>query len=473
MKTTVKLAHEKVRFDRDNDTHLVISLQAPTINIKDKRPRVCIIPVVDISGSMAGDKLTYAKKSVIKLIEHLQPEDMCGIVVFDGIVETLSPPLKMTSENKETLKAKVNTLAPRGSTNFSGGLLEALNIAKNLDLSSDTLVRAILFTDGQANTGVATRKSELIPLLEEHLGRATVSFFGYGTDADQELLADLAQKGKGNYAFIRNPEDAISAFAKELGGLLSIYAQNITLDLTPHNSHEIVEVVSDLAVEDKEDRVRIKLFDILSEERRDVVVALKLLRQKQALPRQMSVLDVQVNYDLVNAKGEKQSVQESFKAKARFVKDGEEQKYANPELDRIIGLAQAAKAQKEAEEKAKRGDFAGATQVLKRWVYIFEERKLPDLVLYCNNISTKMENQNTFIVNAGYLRSTYGGITRSMGISSYDTVALNDIQSLGCPVTNSVQSNTVSSFTGTIPPLEDLKIEVKVTAPKKSKRKVK
>ncbi|MDX5194356.1 hypothetical protein IGO00_24620, partial [Salmonella enterica subsp. enterica serovar Weltevreden] len=92
-------------------------------------------------------------------------------------------------------------------------------------------------------------------------------------------LSELAKRGGGNYAFIKNPDEALSAFGKELGGLLSTYAQDIVLDLAPHNGHKIEEVLSDVSVEEKDQKVVIKLGDLLSEEERHVVIAMKLSEQ--------------------------------------------------------------------------------------------------------------------------------------------------------------------------------------------------
>ena len=104
MKTTVQLTYEKVRFDEAKDVHLVVSLAAPHLNAAAPRAPVCVIPVVDVSGSMSGEKLHFAKQSVMKLVDHLAPGDFCGVVVFSTGVETLAPPAEMTQARKDELK---------------------------------------------------------------------------------------------------------------------------------------------------------------------------------------------------------------------------------------------------------------------------------------------------------------------------------------------------------------------------------
>ena len=296
MKIQTRFTHDKVRFDKPHDVHLVVSLKAPKLDWETKRPPVCIIPIIDVSGSMKGEKLDYAKKTLLKLVDHLRPGDYCGLGAFATQVYEIQAPIEMTQASKDALKNRIGDLRDTDSTNFSGGLELGLKWGSKVDVGKDMLVRVIMLTDGCANHGIAS--AEGLAQIVDTRGKTTVSCFGYGTDANQELLADLAKRGGGNYAFIKHPDEALSAFGKELGGLLSTYAQGIVLDLAPHNGHKIEEVVSDVDVEEKDAKVIIKLGDILSEEERHVVIAMKLSEQTQALPREMNIVDVKIDFDL-------------------------------------------------------------------------------------------------------------------------------------------------------------------------------
>ena len=52
MKTTARLPFEKIRFDLPFRTHLAVTLEAPHVEWEKTRPPVCVIPVIDVSGSM-------------------------------------------------------------------------------------------------------------------------------------------------------------------------------------------------------------------------------------------------------------------------------------------------------------------------------------------------------------------------------------------------------------------------------------
>lgn len=272
MKTTAQLTFEKVRFDEAKDAHLVVSVAAPHADARAARPPVCVIPVLDVSGSMQGEKLHYAKQSILKLVDHLAPGDFCGVVVFSTEVETLAAPAEMTQERKDTLKAAVGRLGARQNTNLGGGLLAGLDHAQVTKVPEGMLVRVILFTDGLANEGPAKTPEELRRLLEANLGAATLSAFGYGDDADQELLRELSTLGKGNYAYVRSPEDALTAFARELGGLLSTYAQALEVRVTPRDGAELTEVVSDVDAREEGGSAVIRVPDLLADEVRHPVL---------------------------------------------------------------------------------------------------------------------------------------------------------------------------------------------------------
>lgn len=430
MKTQAKFTYDQVRYDRVNEPHLVVSLTAPSTDWEKERAPVCIMPVIDVSGSMNGEPLDYAKKSALKLVDHLSSDDYAGLVVFASSVELVSAPLQMTSENKEALRKKIGNLQARDLTNFSGGMLMALQEVDKADLPQGVLKRVIMLTDGRANQGVATDAQGLMPLLEKQRGNVSVSCFGYGTGADQELLADLSKIGKGNYAFIENPDDALSAFAKELGGLLSTYAQNLQVKLEALNGHEIQKVLSDVDAQGDEKNVTVSLAEILSEETINVVVKMKLSKQSKSLPRALNVCELEVSYEMVSPDGEVTSQKEKMKAKIKFVKAGQEQSKPDPKLDRIVANAEVIDAQTRAEELAKQGKYDDATLFLGTLSKELQSRGLEDYAVLTNKLGTRVSSAQTYAASASYLNSTKSAMTRGVGTSSMSADALNDLREI-------------------------------------------
>jgi len=447
MKVEARLTFDKVRFDQESDAHLVVTLTAPSVSVEEKRPSLCIVPVIDVSPSMDGAKIAYAKRSLLKLIDHLTPNDYCGLVKFSSTAEMVAKPRKVTQEVKEDLKRKVGDLSLNGGTNIGDALLTGLSVANGMDLSSEVLTRVILFTDGESNTGPAQTPGAIIALVDPNIGIASVSVFGYGEDVKQDFLGDLAKKAKGNYAFVKNPDDALSAFGKELGGLLSTYATNLVIDVSPLAGHQISQVVSDVEAEEEDlGPITIKIPDLLADETRHIVLGVKLKEQKSAFPRAVNVFDVQVGYDILDANMRKERKDEEIKTKVQFVKADDAQRQADAELDKIVALAQVVRAQIEAEAFAKRGDYNSAYGTMATVSGNLSTRGLQQIGAVAMDIGSRMENQSRYAASTSYLTSMSRGATRSVGVSGYDVQAASALRSCGMSLSNSAQESFATDF---------------------------
>jgi len=460
MKVNSRFTFDKIRFDRDNEIHLVLDLVAPKAEFQNKRPPLCIIPVLDCSSSMDGTKLHYAKQSLLKLVEHLTSDDYMGLVSFANDATPDAPPQRMTPERKEQLKKRIGDYVVRGCTNLSGGLGLALEMANNADLPESTLTRVVLFTDGHPNRGVTTLP-ELCTLLEKQMGRATVSMFGYGDDAAQELLDSMAAKGKGNFAYVKDPDSALAAFGKELGGLLSSYGQDIVIGVTPHGGHVISEVLTDAEVDEEVDGlVRIKLPQILSEETISVVVSTKLSKQKSAGPRAVNAFDVKIAYRALDENGKMVDHTVESKAKIQFVKDGEEQAQPTKAVDEIVARAQLVKAQIAAEEAAKRNDFQGASAALHGYQVSAAARGHDHLAQVGAAVGGMYTSSLSYGSSSGRRMSLKRASTRGMGTSSLTAEDQVMLQDAGYVVSNASQVSYATEFSSGANPSPESNVSV-------------
>jgi Ca-activated chloride channel family protein len=322
-------------------------------------------------------------------------------------------------------------------------------MVKNLDLPNGVLLRVIMFTDGQANEGVAQRPADLVKLLEANMERVTVSAFGYGDGGgiDQDFLGNFAAAGKGNYAYIKDPDAALAAFGKELGGLLSTYAMDLVLEVTPLNGHQIAMVISDVDADEADvtGEVTIKVPDILAQETRNIVFEVNLAAQKQALPREVNLFDVKLRYARLGENATRVNENAEAKIKASFVKHGEEGK-PNKALDALVAMAQAVQAQVAAQEAANHGNFNGARVILQAAACSFSARGLDQQALHTQGLVGRMADQRTYEKNLGYMTSTRRGMTRGMGVASYDAAAADDLGTLGIATSNCFQASMSESF---------------------------
>jgi Ca-activated chloride channel family protein len=444
MKTTAQLTFEKLACGEAKDAHLVVSLHAPREDASAPRAPVCVIPVLDVSGSMDGQKLHFAKQSILKLIDHLAPGDFCGVVAFSTEVETVAPPAEMTPARKEGLKATVGRLAARSSTNLAGGLLAGLAHARDGSFPAGMLVRVILFTDGHANAGPATKVAELLTLLRANLGTATLSAFGYGADADQELLRGLSDLGQGNYAYVGSPEDALTAFARELGGLLSTCAQSIAVRVKPCDGVALTDVVSDVDAREEGGGVTIRIGELLADEVRHLVLGVRLAPRAVPLDAPVPIAQVEVTWSCLED-GRLVSARDACKATARFVTPAEAQPRPTPGVDAIVAVAQLVRAQIEAEEAAGHGDFAEARQVMRLFQAAAVARGHGAVGEAAERLGDRLGDADSYDRSRAYRSSMRKGSTRSVS-SKFDDAAERDLKAMGRAHETAAQERMEKSF---------------------------
>jgi len=221
-------------------TILKITLDAPAAPINIKRPAVNLSLVLDQSGSMNGTKIQKAKAAAIEALTRLGLQDMFSVVVYDTNVHTIVP-----AQNARNIQGIVNTIRQiraGGSTALFGGVSQgAAEIRKNLE--NDFVHRIILLSDGLANVG---------PRMPADLGRLgaalikeniSVTTIGVGTDYNEDLMAQLAQKSDGNIYFVESGIDLPQIFAAELGDVLNVVAKKIKVTITLPDNVRAVDII--------------------------------------------------------------------------------------------------------------------------------------------------------------------------------------------------------------------------------------
>jgi Ca-activated chloride channel family protein len=306
------------------------------------------------------------------------------------------------------------------------------------------LTRVILFTDGLANEGPAKSHGELMALLAANLGEATLSAFGYGDDADQELLRDLSTKGKGNYAYVQDAEDALTAFARELGGLLSTYAQKLEITVKPRPGFALTDVVSDVDATEEGGTVRIRIPDLLAEEVRNVVLEGRLEARAAPVVDAATVADVTVTYETF-AGGRPVRAGETLEAKVRFVQAAEAQMKPTPSVDAVVATAQLVRAQIDAEEAAARGRYEEARQVMVLFQGAVSARGHDAVAAAAEKIADRVADADAYRGSSAYRSSMRKGGSREVS-TLYQREAAGDLAAMGTFKTTLAQGALTESF---------------------------
>lgn len=458
MEISARFNFDKLDHSQDTNPHLVVTLKAPVLDWVKKRPSLCVLPLVDLSGSMQGEKLNYAKKSLLKLVDHLQEGDVAGLVGFESRAHILVPPGPVSAQLKATLRKTIEDLHVRGGTNFSDGLLKAIEVVQDLDLAPKYLKRIIMFTDGEPTEGV-TSPEQILKLMSTRRSSVTVSAFGYGSvgggaygGCDPDFLNRLSQEGEGNFAFVKDPDDALAAFGKELGGLLSTYATNLDIEVEPAGAHKVSRVVTN--IEHEEDGVgtyNLSAPSILSEEVRHFVFETKCLAQPKAFPRATTIFNVRVTYSLLTEDGTRESKTVTTKARVQFVRPADASTVPVKEVDEIVSLHKMVRAQLDAEELAKKGQFQAATGLMTSVAQEAVTRGYLGLASAANQVGARFGSAGTYASSQGFLRST-SNATRTYGISSMDADAGEVFQHCSLKLDNNAMSSMTEAFTAPVAP---------------------
>ncbi|MFD1019772.1 VWA domain-containing protein [Thalassobacillus hwangdonensis] len=247
--------------------YLLLELNAKEMNSTNRAP-INLSLVLDRSGSMSGSPLEYCKEASKFVVTQLSEQDRMSMVIFDDSIDTVFPPQPVT--HKDHLKHLIEGIETRGITNLSGGLIQGCQHVVN-QKGKDHVNRVLLLSDGMANAGI-TDPEKLKKVAEDyHAAGTVITTMGVSDHFDEELMEGIADAGKGNFYFIDKVEEIPDIFAKELEGLLSVVAQNITLTIKPKKGAEIHNVFG-YQEKHEEDGVRVSLGDIFSKETKSVLI---------------------------------------------------------------------------------------------------------------------------------------------------------------------------------------------------------
>lgn len=256
----------------DQDLYVYVQLKGSDQLSDKKRVPLNISLVLDRSGSMAGEKIAYARKAAAFVVAQLTDQDVLSIVHYDEHVEVMSPSAPV--KNKEALIGKINALTDRGSTNLTGGMLEGYTQV-NLTRKDGYVNRVLLMTDGLANSGITDpaqiRKLVSNMYLEKGIALST---FGLGADYHEDLLTSMAETGRANYYFIDNPDKIPTIFAAELKGLLSVVAQQALVEVTLPDGIACVKTYG-YPYEQKGNKVLVRLNDVYARDEKGILFKLR------------------------------------------------------------------------------------------------------------------------------------------------------------------------------------------------------
>jgi len=177
---------------------------------KKKRTPIALFLVIDRSNSMGynskvrglhdGQKMKYAQKAALELLNQLQDSDYAGAIAFDSEPYLLTP-LNFLSSNRAELVEKISRLQYGGGTDFYNALETA---SDQLAQVRGAIRHIILLTDGDSNRSPADHYPLVTSIAQRQTSITTIRI---GADTvNLQLLSYMSDKTGGRFYHVEDVE---------------------------------------------------------------------------------------------------------------------------------------------------------------------------------------------------------------------------------------------------------------------------
>ncbi|CAM0885334.1 unnamed protein product [Alopecurus aequalis] len=214
-----------------------VMLELTDVSSAGYRSGLDLVAVLDVSGSMAGQKLHDTKVAMQFIVKKLGPIDRLSIVSFSDTAKRLCRLRFMTEDRKAELERRVNELKEHGLTNISDGLQTGRQVLDGRRLSAGRVASIILMSDGEHNHGNV--RPETVDV-----GNVSVHTFGFGDGHNPRVLDMIAQKSQGGtFNYVKDGVALSGPFSQILGGLLSVVVRDMKLTVRQQPVNSTIEKV--------------------------------------------------------------------------------------------------------------------------------------------------------------------------------------------------------------------------------------
>jgi Ca-activated chloride channel family protein len=313
--------------------------------------------VLDRSGSMEGErKIELVRKAIDKAIGMLRQDDRFCLVIYDDQIEVLMESTLASNEAKRAARKQLERITARGSTDLSGGWLCGCEQA-GMHLDEAVPAKCLLLTDGLANQGI-TDRTELGRHADELRQRGVLtSTFGVGSDFDEVLLQNMADRGGGHAYYIEKAVQISDFLTSELGETLEVVARDAALQFMLPAAVE-AKLLNRFRFERSGEFLAIDLGSLVSGQEVSIVVELRFSVGNigDTLSTSICLTDRDGVFDAAPA-----ALNWTFADHA--ANDAQQRDRA---VDAAVAELYAAKARDEALEYNRKGDFGSARAVMSK-----------------------------------------------------------------------------------------------------------
>lgn len=226
---TARVALSQGAVARRSASHVfaVVDLDADRRAEDVRRAPIAMALVVDVSGSMAGEKIVQARRAVLDTLAAMRDDDRVALVTYSDAASVVQP-LARVGDVRSRMESVVPTLETIAGTNIPAGL-EAGAAALG-DASDDLVRRVVLVSDGRDGSGQTLDRVASGVRLRADRG-VTLSSLGVGADYDDAYMSRVADAGRGNYEFLRDGAQLRAFLGRELNAAERTNVDQAAIDI--------------------------------------------------------------------------------------------------------------------------------------------------------------------------------------------------------------------------------------------------
>jgi len=240
-----------------SDVYLSVGLDSGMKESDFSRKMLNLVIVLDISGSMGSpfdkyyydqfgnqhevegadesgaSKLEIAAESIAALMDHLEPGDSLGVVLYDDVSYLAKPLSPVEKTDMDKIKEHVRALEPGRGTNMESGMNEATAMFASLSGVDFSVYenRIIFLTDAMPNMGDTSEGGLRHMTASNAESRLYTTFIGMGVDFNTELIEIITKMRGANYYSVHSAKEFKKRMDEEFEYMVTPLVFNLRLQL--------------------------------------------------------------------------------------------------------------------------------------------------------------------------------------------------------------------------------------------------
>ncbi len=218
-------------FSGKQEYYLSVGLNSGMKESDFERKKLNLVVVLDISGSMQSpfdmyyydnfgnrqripedevnkEKIEIATESIVALLDHLNDDDLFGMVLFNNNARLAKPLNSVEVTDMHAIKDHILELTAHGGTHLSAGMEMATEqYNESTDVNPEEYENRIIFlTDAMPNIGEIS-SGGLLGMTEDNADNGIyTTFIGIGLDFNTELVEYITKIRGANYYSVHSSE---------------------------------------------------------------------------------------------------------------------------------------------------------------------------------------------------------------------------------------------------------------------------